>query len=252
MRCPFALLPAAGLAAGITAAAPPPGERLDFDVSLGPFSRAASVRIETLSGSEDTRRLRAEVRTESTFDLIYPAHYVLHATAALPAWTPVRCARRVEQRGEASTLALRFDPDAGRVHLSRRAGEEPYASAAILPETRDLLTALCLVRARPEAAILETTVWEDGLYRVRIERLEAEDLEVPAGRFAALAYRVDARPAQGEAEVRDVRLWLSADPRRLPLQLRAETLLGTLTARLVAHHGAEPDRPGPPGPAPRR
>lgn len=237
-------------APGTSGSLPPsaPGERLEYQVDLGMLPAAAWVRIEALlpvSPADRSRlRLLAEVGPGPVMSTVLEFHYRLLSTVGLPAMLPEEGSRQIQEGEAREFAALTFDRAGGQVRESARAGGDPLRADPIEADTRDLLGALAYLRSLPPEREARFGVFENRrLYRVEAHPAGPDEIEVPAGRFRARRYRVDAQAAGGERPVREIDLWLSDDARRLPLKLQAQTALGLL----VAHLTAAPQ----PSPAPR-
>lgn len=223
--------------------APRPGERLEFLVGLGPIHEAARATVEVFppaGGGPGDLRLRGEAEAGPLLELIYPFHYVLLSTARVSRMMPLHSSRQMEENGTSLFQTLQFDHGTGRVRVTDPTGDPAGVTLPIRRDTRDLMTALFHARYLRDGSTT-FSVFENRLYEVHLRREASEEIQVPAGRFPAVRYAVSADGGQEEPPAREIRLWLSADARRLPLRLEAGTLLGPLVAELRSWH--EPPAP---------
>lgn len=223
---------------GDPAPGPPgsPGEVIEFTVSLGLLPEAARVRLETLPPAAGRRpsepRLLAEVRSGSWMEQVLSFHYHLLSTVRTPRFLPIEASRRMEEDGRTSFQALTYRRVEKRVLVASRAGGEPLRTDPIAEDTRDITSALYFVRSLPPGEGARFTVYEDGrLYRVQAAPASSGPIEVPAGAFHARAYHIRA-DGGGDRPARELTLWISEDPRRLPLKLTAASPLGLVVAEL--------------------
>ncbi|MGD8376435.1 MAG: DUF3108 domain-containing protein [Acidobacteriota bacterium] len=222
---------------------PRPGERLEFLVDLGPIHEAARASVEVFppaAGGPGDLRLRGEAEAGPLLALIYPFHYVLLSTARVARMMPMHSSRQMDENGASLFQTLRFDHRTGSVRVTGPTGDPGGFTMPIRRDTRDLMTALFHARYLRDGSTT-FSVFENRLYEVHLRRVANEEIQVPAGRFPAVRYAVSADGGEEEPPAREIRLWLSADARRLPLRLEAGTLLGPLVAELQSWH--EPPAP---------
>ena len=82
-------------------------------------------------------------------------------------------------------------------------------------------------------------VWTGEVrYLVRLDIAASEPIEVPAGRFAALKvvphlWRIEGRPAP-DTRLRRATIWVTDDPRHVPLRIQSKVFVGSVTVELVS------------------
>ena len=132
----------------------------------------------------------------------------------------------VSQSGKRDESA-EFDWKGGEVVIRR--GEGKIRRAAIRPGDQDVLSLWHQVRWLPvdsPAAMLVAT--NKAAVQVRIEWQGVERLTLPAGEFSARKLRVLA-----DDRALDLEIWLSDDPRRLPLRVRMTERKGDVIDQLA-------------------
>ena len=99
-----------------------------------------------------------------------------------------------------------------------------------------------VLRARGSSAGPGDALWYDVWtgevrYLVRLDITASEPIEVPAGRFAALKvvphlWRIEGRPAP-DTRLRRATIWVTDDPRHVPLRIRSKVFVGSVDVELV-------------------
>lgn len=120
--------------------------------------------------------------------------------------------------------------------------EKEYAprfeeSVAVEPETRDIIAALYTLRGRKLAVgdHEEISVYTGKrVFPMKVDVLRAEELEVGAGTFDAVAAKVEV-VFSGKAESKRMEMWFSNDARHVPLKMDAEFLFGSVVAELQSY-----------------
>jgi hypothetical protein len=107
-------------------------------------------------------------------------------------------------------------------------------------EVVDPVTAV--FRARGSSAGPGDALWHDVWtgevrYLVRLDITAREPIEVPAGRFTALKvvphlWRIEGRPAP-DTRLRRATIWVTDDPRHVPLLIRSKVFVGSVNVELV-------------------
>ena len=106
----------------------------------------------------------------------------------------------------------------------------------------DLIT--CLVQARtwglrPGGTHDALVLFEDQFYELTVHALDYEIVQTPLGTFKALALepRMEKTPPKGMfRRGSKVKVWISQDARRLPVQFLVEFKVGSGVATLAAYH----------------
>jgi hypothetical protein len=151
---------------------------------------------------------------------------------------------------ESSSLRTRVDFHT--VKFSYREGTATYSDSAHPGDGRilqmpaglptDLIT--CLVQARtwglrPGQTHDALVLFEDQFYELTVHAMDYEIVPTPLGTFRALVLepRMEKTPPKGMFRRGSrVKVWISQDPQRLPVQFRVEFKVGSGVATLVAYH----------------
>ena len=191
---------------------------------------APQLRVVTTTASRGVAHLLLpfELRGESLFDA------ATGRLVALDEWT--------EKRNRLSVHTVNFDY-AHRVAKYTVPGDSPDGRLLALPpgNPTDLIT--CLLEARTwnlkagesrDALVL----FEDDFYELTIHALGYETITTPLGTFftQVLEPRMEKTPPKGMfRHGSTVRVWISLDPRRLPVRFEVQFKFGTGMATLLEY-----------------
>jgi hypothetical protein len=213
-----------------------PGETLAYEVRyLGLTAGEITLSVREESGRPDRLRLHLQGRTLNSADSLFrvraDSFCVVERAAMLPVW----CRAAYSTRREDRRREVRYDRAAGKVQETLLDGGKAERHIRSLgPEPAGTLP----------LEVGRTVLfggWR-GEKRVRVECLPevVEVVATPAGPQRALRLAVHVRekyhPEQGDGGT----VWLSDDPRRVPLRMSFDAPLGTLEVVLVSASGLLP------------
>jgi hypothetical protein len=213
-----------------------PGERADYELSLGVI-HAGAARIVVGEPSGEVWPFVLLAKSEGALAVLGIRESLtsfLDAATGLPRGS-VLVASEIGDRHEDRTT---FDRAAGTATLQvRRKGRLEEKTLAVPGDAHDLPSAIARLRSelREPGHRVEVPVLSGAQAFVLVAEAEArEAVEVPAGRYAALRVRLRLG-FSGPFSGGDVRVWLSDDARRVPLAVEAPFAIGSVRARLVAY-----------------
>jgi hypothetical protein len=128
-----------------------------------------------------------------------------------------------------------FDRNARRAHYELQTDKVEKSDFPIPAGTQDGLAALFIVRGRAFKAgeAFTLPVADSGaMYTVPIQVGAPEQIKVPAGDFTAWPLKAEILDAQNQAIWKNIAVWISTDPRRLPVRLQAELPVGNFVLAL--------------------
>lgn len=221
------------------------GERLDYSVSWGAIPSGKAV-LEVAGGETvDGRpayRLEMELRSIGLMSLVFTFSDRTISWLDRSSLTTLRLLRRTREPRYAREEFAVLDQSCRRYYRSETRADQRAATATQgrLPgPTHDPLGYVYYLRALPLAVggRYGLNIFSGGRVRaVVFTARRREDISVPAGRFDCIFLESEPRP--GGAAIEDLRLWLSADARRLPVRLRFRAPVGHITAELAGRRHA--------------
>lgn len=213
--------------------------RLEYRVAWQGIPAASGVVTITpgeILGRE-TMLVEASAETNALVSLLWSfrgsLRTTMHAEGPLPWHFDYR--RRIGGSPYETTINF-ADTGAHGVYLHRGIRQE----VDMPPNVLDPVTAVFRARAtdaQPGDA-LWFDVWTGEVrYAVRLDIRARETIEVPAGTFAALRvvphlWRIEGRPAP-DTRLRRATIWVSDDPRHVPLRIRSKVFVGSVDVDLV-------------------
>jgi hypothetical protein len=221
-----------------------PGEQIVLDVSYaGIKAGTATITVgkPTKVGTTDVWPIVTVADTESVFS-VYPLH-----DKFVSWWDPLvnrsvgydfSANESGHQRRERCKLQ---SPEPGKAQI-QRVSDKASPSLAVSdvgPDDQDIAAAFFTLRGLDltDGAVRKVPVFT-GWRRWELEArvLRREKLTVPAGEFDAVALEIDVHFSGNLASQRSLRVWVTDDARRVPLQIEGDLALGSLTAALVEYH----------------
>jgi hypothetical protein len=219
------------------------GETLTYDVTWSTFlvagSAVTTVRDKAAAGGSTAYTVVAEGKPVALLARLYTLFYKMETTLDAGSLLPQRVSLYMEEGKRRRTGVTRFDRAAKRAFFELQAEPTVSTSFAISAQTMDGLSLIYSLRARTlkTGDALTLTVADEGtLYDVRVAVRPVEQVSVPLGAFPAWKLNVDIVDSAGEPAAKNAAIWISNDPRRLPLKLQAELPVGDFVLALRDVH----------------
>jgi hypothetical protein len=140
-----------------------------------------------------------------------------------------------EEGGERQMRTTMFDRATGRAHFEYKGETTTQISHAVPPSAQDALAALYVLRTGPLKAGARTTipVSDNGLvYRVQMDVTGQERVTAPIGTMSTWRVNPAIFDNQNQPVGRNYAVWLSDDPRRLPVKMQGDLPLGSFVLTL--------------------
>ena len=216
-----------------------PLRRLEYRVAWNGIP-AASGSVTITPGEvlgRESLVVEASAGTNALVSLLWSFRGRLRTTMLADGPLPRHFDYRREIGGSPYETTIDFaDTGAHGVYLHRGIRQEVDMTASVL----DPVTAVFRARgtdARPGDALWYDVWTGEVRYAVRLDIRASETIEVPAGRFAALRvvphlWRIEGRPAP-DTRLRRATIWVTDDPRHVPLRIRSKVFVGSVDVDLV-------------------
>lgn len=141
-----------------------------------------------------------------------------------------RFVKRLREGGYKKDVNVRFDQEA------RKARYENGKELDVAPGVHDVLSAFYYVRTRPlpdGATLAVPTHDNEKSYEMEVQVLRREKVEVPAGKFACVVVEPKLKSEGIFKSKGSIQVWLTDDDRRLPVMVRSEVPVGSISVRLT-------------------
>ena len=209
------------------------GETLTFDVSWSQYLTAgtATVTVREKRPSFDSTAyyIVAEGRPTALLSKLYTLYYKVDTLLDAFTLLPQRGSVYSEEGSRTRMKATRFDQTARRGTYEMKTATLVKKDLALPAFTQDPLSAIFVMRALPLKLGTKLTmpVADNGkIYRVQMLVVAQEAVATPLGRLAAWKIVPTILDEQGKPAGQKMGLWISDDPRKLPLKLEAELGVG--------------------------
>lgn len=215
------------------------GEKLEYSLKwLG--IPAGKATIITKSHADHHMIFEAEASTIGIVKLFGPIHDRLQAVTAIrPVGFTSLDVFKHQRKGDNLRLTHDFFDWKNKVLQRIREGEDTQELPLVEPTTNDPLTGLFSVRARPDfgpGKMVQMPVlvgWE--IVEVTMRGGPVERRLGPGGWFDVFQVTVEIPHSDLFLKPDDLVVWLTADPRRIPLRVESVLRLGRATVELIAY-----------------
>ncbi len=227
--------------AAAQAGARPAAESFGFEVYWGGMV-VGRARIAVLPTTDSNQFVvRTTAKANNAIQSIYPVRDTVESWIRVSDGQPLRFHKRLNEGSYSASVRLDFDrrEKVVRVKGGHRKGQAPDTVVAIPDQVHDLLSAFHAVRSAelvPGKSITLAIVDNRKLFKqVEVACVGRETVELDHGTFQTLV--IEPR-LHGDALFKSkgkLKIWLTDDTRRMPVQMMSEIKLGTIRAELVDH-----------------
>jgi hypothetical protein len=209
------------------------GETLNYDVSWSSFVIAGTATSRVVekkpSFNATAYYIVVEGRPVPLVARLYNLYYKMDTLLDSASLLSQRGSLYSEEGTSRTLDATRFDRQARRAFFERQATTTDRVDFAIPPGAQDGLAVLYALRARAfkSGEKFSVPVADGGaLYTIDVQVGGLEPVRVPAGQYTAWNMRVGITDAKGQPVWKNNEVWISNDPRRLPVKMQAELPVG--------------------------
>lgn len=215
------------------------GETLTYDVSYSGMVTAGSAVTRVIqkrsSFNATAYEITADGRPVPLIQRLYPVYYkmdtLLDSSTLLSQWTGLFS----DENGNKRQTSMRFDRPARLVHYEMTVPTPVKTDLAIAAGTQDGLALLYALRTRQfrSGERLTVPVADDGsLYSVEVETVGRERVTTRLGQMECWNLRITIVNDKKEPVGRNIGVWLSSDPKHLPVKIQAELPVGSFVLSL--------------------
>ena len=216
-----------------------PGETLSYDVSWSTYLTAGTatitVREKKPSYGSEAYYIVAEGRPTPLVSKLYSLYYKADTLLDVYTLLPQRGSVYSEEGKRHKLKVTKFDQAARRAQYEVRSDAVTGRDLSLLPYSQDVLSAVYVLRVIPlrPGATMTMPVCDNGSsYRVKVSVGGREMVKTGIGTVNAFRITPVIQDAQGRPAGRGLGLWISDDPRRLPVKLEAELAVGRFVVLL--------------------
>jgi hypothetical protein len=220
------------------------GEELVYEISWSGSVTAgtATVRVADKRPSLGSTAwdFVADGRPTAFLAAIYPVYYKAETLVDAYTLLPQQGTLYSEEGKHRRSRTVTFHHDTSSATIDIKTATVVQQTFKIPPGTLDTLSALFAIRALPlrEGLTLTMPVADgDDVYDVGISVGPRETMDSALGPRAAWRVTPNVLTGAGQMKGRTLRLWISDDPRRLPLRLEADMPVGRFVVNLIETRG---------------
>lgn len=211
------------------------GETLEYSLTwLGLSGGTARFSIGLAPGAPDRFLITSLAQSGSGFSRIYKVRDELTSTVDRVMFTTIRYEKRLNENGKKKDEAMIVDAEHGTV--TRRRADKPDKVLALSGPVFDPLSLVYQFRRlalRPGDHVHFMVAGDGKLYAVDADVTSRETIPTPAGKFRTVA--VEPQMSGGGLfadEDSKLTIWYSDDERHLPVRIRSDVKIGSITATL--------------------
>lgn len=215
------------------------GEALSYDVSWSSYLTAgtatSTVKEKRPSFNSTAYYIVAEGRPTPLLSKLYSVYYKIDSLLDSVTLLPQRGSVYSEEGKRHRFKTTQFDRAAKKVLFEYKADSTIKADFATSPVTQDALSAIYVLRAVPLKTGEKMTmpVTDNGInYKVQFDAGAVEKVRTPIGERSAIKIRLTVTDDRNQPVGKNIAIWISDDPRRLPLKLTADLPVGSFNLLL--------------------
>jgi hypothetical protein len=250
-RAPRKTVPAAGKPAAATAPrnvnAPraervvpfATGETLSYDVSWSSYLTAGTatttIKEKKPSFNSTAYYIVAEGRPTPLLAKLYSVYYKIDSLLDSFTLLPQRGSVYSEEGKRHRFKTTQFDRAAKKVLFEYKSDTTVKADFPTSPVTQDALSAIYVLRAIPlkTGERMTMPVTDNGInYKVQFEAGAMEKVRAPIGERPAIKIRLSVTDDKNQPVGKNVAIWISDDPKHLPVKLTADLPVGSFNLLL--------------------
>lgn len=203
--------------------------QIDLLESPSPFGDPSQLRT--------AYRLVSTARSNSFLDTFYKVRDINQSWIDTRSLTSLAFSKKIREGRFRRDEWIRFFPEAQRFLSERqdRKGNRTYQQGPTAKGVHDILSALYFVRTQPlrvgQEIVLDVNTRKNWPLLIRVKNRET--IVVPAGRFDCFVVEPQLR-AEGIfiQKGRRLEVWLTADEKKIPVQMEVEVFFGHISAKL--------------------
>jgi len=218
-----------------------PGEKLTYEIKWGiiPVGEGVlSVNSLREFNGEDAYHFELQVKTYPFFDSFYKVRDKISSYVALDL-TRSYYYRKIQREGRTKRdIIVEFDWDTNQVEYSNFGKQKPPID--ILPGTLDPLSVLYFARIHgfEQAREIKVPVTDGKKCIIGIANIvKRETITIESGVFDTYLLEPEIEDIGGvfeKAKNAKIRVWLTADDRRIPVKVESKVMIGSFTAELIS------------------
>lgn len=221
------------------------GEELKFKVKYGWFKTSeATLKVEkSRLNNVQVYHITGYGKTVGMLDLFFKVRDSFESYVDLQSRLPLKFIRKSDEGGYRKDKMIEFDHqrDTATVHDYKKSNRSKHA---IMEHTQDLLSALYSLRNQVDENNLKINqsftlnlFFDEENFGFKATYLGEEIIETDFGNIKTLKFRPYVQADRVFKEEESVTIWITKDKNKIPIQIEADLVVGSLTATLQEYRG---------------
>lgn len=223
---------------------PPAGETLNFKIAWG-FIDAGIAQIQTAHTPEGKLQIRAYAWNNGLFEALYRVSDTIVSTLDSERGEPIHFSKVLNEGGWHSRTTIDFDQKSRLAHLADsvfdgkgepKPGRASDTTVTLDGPSYDILSAFFLFRTLDLQVGKSQEIWAVSgkkKYRLQVLVHRKERVEVPAGSYDCFVVEPILADDGLFKSKGQLTIWLTDDPRRIPVLVKAKIALGSVRIELL-------------------
>lgn len=209
------------------------GEYFQFSIDWNGLNGGSSLmQVQNLHTVDGRRCYRIVTKAESNsfVSRFYKVRDRAESSVDAESLFSRRFMKRLREGGYKKDVDVRFDQE------SRKARYENGKEFDVAAGVHDVLSAFYYVRTRPlpeGGTLIVPTHDNEKSYEMEVQVLRREKVEVPAGKFSCVVVEPKLKSEGIFKSKGSILVWLTDDDRRLPIMVRSQVPVGSISVRLT-------------------
>lgn len=221
------------------------GEELKFKVKYGWFKTSeATLKVQKSTlNKRDVHHITGFGNTVGMLDIFFKVRDSFQSYIDVHSGLPIKFVRNTSEGGYTKNKMIEFDhkKDSATVHDYKRSSLSKHA---IKNESQDMLSSLYALRNQVDINNLEINqsfflnlFFDEENFGFKATYLGEEVLKTDFGKVKTLKFRPYVQADRVFKEEESVTIWISNDKNKIPIQIKADLVVGSLTATLQEYRG---------------
>lgn len=232
------------------------GEELTFRIRYG-FITAGSakmkVSIENFNNNRRVYHLKTTAKSASGFSWIYEVKDVVSSFVDYDYFYPVRFEKKLREGSYKADLFTDYIPtdslaivESIRYNSDMEIKKKKDYNVKVPPFSQDVLSSFYFIRLQDleiGKSVYLTNHEKKKVYDMEVLVHKKETIEVEAGTFKCIMVEPVIKGEGLFKKKGRLRVWLTDDDKKIPVQMKSEVLIGDITTELIKIKGIDDDIP---------
>jgi len=228
------------------------GEELTFRIRYG-FITAGTAKMkvfrESYKDSIPVYHLKTTAKSASAFSWIYEVNDVVSSYVDYTSFYPLRFEKKLREGGYKADLLTDYLPEDSlakvefiRYKSNMKIKKKKMYDVKVPPFSQDVLSSFYYIRLQDlkvGQSVFLTNHEKKKVYDMEVIVHKKETIEVEAGTFKCIVVEPIVKGEGLFKKKGRLRVWLTDDEKKIPVQMKSEVLIGDITTELIKIKGVQ-------------